>query len=148
MTKETEREREAKKHLNKRQIDFIQEYMKTNNITQSAIKAGYSPKTAAVQGCKLLKNVKVHNYIEAINERLESARSADIQEVMEYLTSVMRGEVKDQFDMDVSIQDRTRAAGELARRLDVKAKNLNIECAVNIIDDIPKDVEIIDEEDN
>ena len=148
MTKETEREREAKKHLNKRQIDFIQEYVKTNNITQSAIKAGYSPKTAAVQGCNLLKNVKVRNYIEAINERLESARIADIQEVMEYLTSVMRGEVKDQFDMDVSIQDRTRAAGELARRLDVKAKNLNIECAVNIIDDIPKDVEIIDEEDN
>ena len=148
MTKETEREREAKKHLNKRQIDFVQEYMKTNNITQSAIKAGYSPKTAAVQGCNLLKNVKVHNYIEAINERLESARIADIQEVMEYLTSVMRGEVKDQFDMDVSVQDRTRAAGELARRLDVKAKNLNIECAVNIIDDIPKDVEIIDEEDN
>ena len=55
MNKETEKEKEAKKHLNKRQIDFIQEYMKTNNITQSATKAGYSPKTAAVQGCNLLK---------------------------------------------------------------------------------------------
>lgn len=141
MNKETEREKEAKKHLNKRQIDFIQEYMKTNNITQSATKAGYSPKTAAVQGCNLLKNVKVRNYIDAINERLESAKIADIQEVMEYLTSVMRGEAKDQFDMDVSIQDRTRAAGELARRLDVKSRNLNVECAVNIIDNIPNEVD-------
>lgn len=141
MTKETEREKEAKKHLNKRQLEFIQEYMKTNNITQSAIKAGYSPKTAAVQGCNLLKNVKVRNYIDAINERLESAKIADIQEVMEYLTAVMRGEAKDQFDMDVSIQDRTRAAGELARRLDVKSRNLNVECAVNIIDNIPNEVD-------
>lgn len=141
MNKETEKEKEAKKHLNKRQIDFIQEYMKTNNITQSATKAGYSPKTAAVQGCNLLKNVKVRNYIDAINERLESEKIADIQEVMEYLTAVMRGEAKDQFDMDVSIQDRTRAAGELARRLDVKARNINIEGAVNIIDNIPKEVD-------
>ena len=141
MNKETESEKEAKKHLNKRQIDFIQEYMKTNNITQSATKAGYSPKTAAVQGCNLLKNVKVRNYIDAINERLESAKIADIQEVMEYLTAVMRGEAKDQFDMDVSIQDRTRAAGELARRLDVKARNINIEGAVNIIDNIPNEVD-------
>nr|DAQ35804.1 MAG TPA: Terminase small subunit [Caudoviricetes sp.] len=141
MNKETEKEKEAKKHLNKRQIDFIQEYMKTNNITQSATKAGYSPKTAAVQGCNLLKNVKVRNYIDAINERLESEKIADIQEVMEYLTAVMRGEAKDQFDMDVSIQDRTRAAGELARRLDVKARNINIEGAVNIIDNIPNEVD-------
>lgn len=142
MKKETEKEKEAKKHLNKRQIEFVQEYMKTNNITQSAIKAGYSPKTASVQGCNLLKNIKVKNYIDAINERLESANIATIEEVMEYLTSVMRGEQKDQFDMEVSIQDRTRAAGELARRLDVKARNIQIEGAVNIIDDIPADAEL------
>ena len=147
MTKETDKEIEAKKHLNKRQIAFIQEYMKTNNITQSAIKAGYSPKTAAVQGCNLLKNIKVQNYIDAINERLESANIATIEEVMEYLTSVMRGEQKDQYDMEVSIQDRTRAAGELARRLDVKARNVHIEGAVTIIDDIPDDVEVEDVED-
>ena len=147
MKKETSKEKEAKKHLNKRQIDFVQEYMKTNNINQSAIKAGYSPKTASVQGSRLLSNVKVAAYINAINERLESDKIADIQEVMEYLTSVMRGEKKDQFDLDPSLSERTKAASELAKRLDVKARNLNIECAVNIIDDIPDDMEIEDEED-
>ena len=144
MTKETNKEKEAKKHLTQRQLWFVQEYMKTNNITQSAIKAGYSPKTASVQGSRLLTTVKVANYIEAINERLESEKIADIQEVMEYLTSVMRGEKKDQFDLDASLSERTKAASELARRLDVKAKNVNVDLAVTIIDDIPEDVEIID----
>ena len=147
MKKETSKEKEAKKHLNKRQIDFVQEYMKTNNVRQSAIKAGYSPRTASVQGSRLLSNVKVSAYINAINDRLESDKIADIEEVMEYLTSVMRGEKKDQFDLDPALSERTKAASELARRLDVKARNLNIECAVNIIDDIPDDTEIEDEED-
>jgi phage terminase small subunit len=147
MSKETSKEKEAKKYLNQRQARFVQEYMKTNNITQSAIKAGYSPKTAHVQGCNLLKNIKIVNYIDAINERLESEKIADIQEVMEYLTSVMRGEKKDQFDIDASLSDRTRAAGELAKRLDVRAKSIQVECAVNIIDDIPdsEDIEIEDD---
>ena len=148
MKKETSKEKEAKKHLNKRQIDFVQEYMKTNNINQSAIKAGYSPRTASVQGSRLLTNVKVSAYINAINERLESDKIADIEEVMQYLTSVMRGEKKDQFDLDPSLSERTKAAGELAKRLDVRARNLNVECAVTIIDDIPEDVEIIDDEEN
>ena len=147
MKKETSKEKEAKKHLNQRQIRFVQNYMKTNNITHSAIDAGYSPKTAHVQGCNLLKNTKVSEYINAINERLESDKIADIEEVMQYLTSVMRGEKKDQFDLDPALSERTKAASELAKRLDVKARNLNIECAVNIIDDIPDDTEIEDEED-
>ena len=153
MKKETSKEKEAKKNLTKRQIDFVQEYMKTNNVRQSAIKAGYSPKTASVQGSRLLTNVKVSAYIQAITERLESDKIADIQEVMEYLTSVMRGEKKDQFDLDPALSERTKAASELAKRLDVRARNLNIECAVNIIDDIPDsdDIEIeddVDEESN
>ena len=147
MKKETSKEKEAKKHLNQRQIRFVQNYMKTNNITHSAIDAGYSPKTAHVQGCNLLKNTKVSAYINAINERIESDKIADIEEVMQYLTSVMRGEKKDQFDLDPALSERTKAASELAKRLDVKARNLNIECAVNIIDDIPDDTEIEDEED-
>lgn len=145
MTKETAREKEAKKHLNNRQINFALAYKESNNITQSAIKAGYSPKTACAQGCNLLKNLRVIEYIEAIDERIASAKIADITEVMEYLTSVMRGEVNDQFDMEPSLQDRTKAAGELARRLDVRARNITIEGAVQIIDDIPDDVEVEDE---
>ena len=148
MNKETEREKKAKKQLTQRQIRFVQDFMKSNNVTQAAIRSGYSKKTASVQGSRLLTNVKVAEYVDAINERLESDKIADIQEVMEYLTSVMRGDAKDQFDLDASLSERTRAASELAKRLDVRAKTLNIEGVVNIIDDIPDDVEIIDEDDN
>lgn len=147
MRKETSKEKEAKKYLNQRQIRFVQEYMKTNSVRQSAVVAGYSPKTAQAQGGRLLQNVRVQAYIQAINERLDSDKIADIQEVMEYLTSVMRGEKKDQFDLDAALSERTKAASELARRLDVKAKNLQIDCALTIIDDIPDDVEIEDPED-
>ena len=148
MNKETEREKKAKKNLTQRQIRFVQDFMKSNNVTQAAIRSGYSKKTASVQGSRLLTNVKVAEYVDAINERLESDKIADIQEVMEYLTSVMRGDTKDQFDLDASLSERTRAASELAKRLDVRAKTLNIEGVVNIIDNIPEDVEIIDEDDN
>ena len=147
MNKETEREKKAKKELTQRQIRFVQDFMKSNNVTQAAIRSGYSKKTASVQGSRLLTNVKVAEYVDAINERLESDKIADIQEVMEYLTSVMRGDTKDQFNLDASLSERTRAASELAKRLDVRAKTLNIEGVVNIIDDIPDDVEIIDEDD-
>lgn len=147
MTKETQKEKELKKQLNKKQTDFVLEYLKTNNITKSAIKAGYSPKTAAVQGSRLLTNVKIASYVEAVNERMESDKIADIQEVMEYFTSVMRGEKKDQFDLDPTLSDRTKAASELAKRLDIREKTINVNGVVNIIDNIPEDAEIIDDED-
>ena len=147
MTKETQKEKELKKQLNKKQMDFVLEYLKTNNITKSAIKAGYSKKTAAVQGSRLLTNIKIASYVEAVNERMESDKIADIQEVMEYFTSVMRGEKKDQFDLDPTLSDRTKAASELAKRLDIREKTINVNGVVNIIDNIPEDAEIIDDED-
>ena len=68
MTKETDREKEAKKHLNQKQIAFALNYTENHNITQSAISAGYSKKTASVQGCNLLKNTNVREYIDSILE--------------------------------------------------------------------------------
>lgn len=147
MRKETDKEKECKRNLPPRYIKFVHEYMKTDNMTQSAIRAGYSPKSAYAQASRLLKNNRVQDYIVAIRERLDNDKIADIQEVMEYLTSVMRGEKKDQFDLDPALSERTKAASELAKRLDVKAKNINVDCAVNIIDDIPDDIEVEDEED-
>ena len=100
-----------------------------------------------MQGSRLLTNVKIASYVEAVNERMESDKIADIQEVMEYFTSVMRGEKKDQFDLDPTLSDRTKAASELAKRLDIREKTINVNGVVNIIDNIPEDAEIIDDED-
>ena len=53
------------------------------------------------------------------NEKLEqkqNSRIASQDEVLEYLTRVMRGEEKDQFDLDASLQDRTKCAELLGKR--------------------------------
>lgn len=54
--------------LNPRQEKFVHKYIKTLNVTQSAIKAGYSPQSAHVQGSRLLKNEKVSRYIKEQKE--------------------------------------------------------------------------------
>lgn len=55
--------------LNIKQKTFVQEYLVDLNATQAAIRAGYSPKTAEVQGSRLLSNVKVQ---EAIQEAMKA----------------------------------------------------------------------------
>ena len=50
--------------LNEKQLIFAKEYLVCMNATQSAVKAGYSEKTAYSQGCRLLKNVKVKAYVD------------------------------------------------------------------------------------
>lgn len=42
-----------------RQARFVEEFMVDRNATQAAIRAGYSPKTAGVQGCQLLKRLNI-----------------------------------------------------------------------------------------
>ena len=73
---------------------------------------------------------------------LEEARIADASEVLRYLTSVMRGEVKDQFDLDPSLQDRTKAAELLGKgyRLFVDKQEISGKVeGVTIINDIPRE---------
>ena len=56
-------------------------------------------------------------------EQAKTEAIADATEVMQYLTSVMRGEVKDQFGLDAPLSERTKAAQELAKRtIDVETR--------------------------
>jgi len=78
--------------LNDRQRQFYKEYVVDANATQSAIRAGYSKKTAYSQGQRLLKNVEGQKYLEELMEEKEKALIASQDEVLKYLTSVLRGE--------------------------------------------------------
>lgn len=135
MSKTIRRKRLKPDYLNQKQFEFFENYLATNNITQSAIDAGYSEKTAGQQGCRMLKSIKGQNYIAERMAELDEEKVATANEVLEYLTSVMRGEVQDQFDLEPSLSDRTKAASELARRL-VDTKSAVI--PVKIVDDIPR----------
>jgi phage terminase small subunit len=55
--------------LNARHIAFVAEFVVCLNATQAALKAGYSPKTAAVQGSWLLKMPKIAEAIEKARSR-------------------------------------------------------------------------------
>lgn len=78
--------------MTKTQKRFADEYLIDTNATQAAIRAGYSKKTAYSQGQRLLKKVEVQRYIKEQAEKVQNKKIADATEVMEYLTSVLRGE--------------------------------------------------------
>lgn len=79
-------------NLTAKQKRFCDEYLIDLNATQAAIRTGYSEKTARSQGQRLLTNADIKNYIDSMLEQMHNERTADAQEVMEYLTSVMRKE--------------------------------------------------------
>ena len=132
---------EAKANLNDQQIAFGEYYVATLNATQAAIDAGYSEKTARQQGSRLLTNVYIKAYIDALLQELEDQRIAKADEVLKFLTSAMRGEVKDSFDLDPSLQDRMKAAELLGKRYKLFVDKYEIEGKlepVTIINDIPR----------
>ncbi len=102
--------------LTQKQAIFAKEYIKTGNATQSALKAGYSEKTAQAQGSRLLTNVMVASEISRLNEKKEKKAIMDAQEVMELFSAIARGEVKDQFGLDATLSDRLKAMNEIAKR--------------------------------
>lgn len=114
--------------MNERQKRFADEYIISGNAYQSAIKAGYSPKYAKTDAHKLLENTRIKNYIDERLAQLESDKIADQQEVLKYLSAVMRGEMTEQTlksvgesgqvitEIDVGAKDRIKAAELLGKR--------------------------------
>lgn len=102
--------------LTPKQKAFADYYIETGNATEAAKKAGYSKKTAAVIGTENLTKPNIKQYIDIRMKEIESKRIASGEEVLQYLTKVMRGEERDQFDLDASLQDRTKAAELLGKR--------------------------------
>lgn len=102
--------------LTPRQRAFCDYYIETGNVTESAKRAGYSEKTAHVIGTENINKPALKQYIAERMKPAEDKRIADADEVLQYLSDVMRGAVKDQFGLDASLQDRTKAAQELMKR--------------------------------
>lgn len=115
-----------KDKLTPKQKKFCDEYLKLGNATQAAKNAGYSEKTAYRTGADNLKVPHILDYINARQEQIASKDIADIEEIMKYLTDVMRGKIKDQFDLDASLSERTKAAQELLKR-NVDDRKMNLE---------------------
>lgn len=137
---------------------FVEAYVSDvkRNQTQAAIKAGYSEKTAAQQASRLMNDEEVKAAIEEMEKELHEQNTAQANEVVEFLTSVMRGESVDHIPLLVgdgvqkltegipSAKERLKAAEMLGKHygLFTERTQLDIDGAVQIIDDIPRGEDI------
>ena len=131
--------------MNARQRKFCDEYLISGNATDAAIKAGYSPKTAKQTGSENLAKPDLRAYIDEQLEKLHSAKIADAQEVLEYLTSVMRGEHTEQVlklagdgiqtitDIEVSAKERIKAAELIGKRYALFSDKMDLGGAVPVV---------------
>lgn len=139
-----------------KQQAFADYYIELGNATEAYLKAYpnvIKETTARANGSRLLTNANVSAYIEERMEQLKSERVADQQEVLEYLTSIMRGEHTEEVlrgigegaqvvdDIDVSAKDRIKAAEMLGKRYKLWTEKSEVEVsgAVQFIDDISGD---------
>lgn len=88
--------------LNVRQEKFCLEYARTGNATQSAIEAGYSAKTIASNIDKLLKNTEIQKRISELTEEYKTSKIADIQEMQETLTAIIRQTMTEEVLMSIN----------------------------------------------
>lgn len=101
--------------LTYREARFIDEYMNCGDKAIAAEKAGFAVKNFTNKGNALLKKSYIADEIAYRTEIYASELIADRDEILEYFTAVMRGEVKDQFGLDAPLSERTSAAKELKK---------------------------------
>lgn len=82
----------TKNGLTDKQKRFCDEYLCDMNATQAAIRAGYSKRTAYRTGADNLKKPQIRAYIDKRMAEKDAELIATQNEVLQYLTSVMRGE--------------------------------------------------------
>lgn len=133
---EDEKTKQEYEKLTEKQKRFIDYYIETANATESAKRAGYSEKTAKNIGAENL--TKLNFFIQKKLEEKEEDRIASQDEVLQYLTKVMRGELKDQFGLDASLQDRTKCAELLGKRYGtfIEKKEVRGNHIVELVDDV------------
>ncbi|GAB6200349.1 terminase small subunit [Lactiplantibacillus plantarum] len=77
--------------LTPKQRKFANEFIKTNNAYQSAIKAGYSKAYAKNAGKFLLENIGIKNYIQQKTGNVEKRESEEADEVLKNIYRISAG---------------------------------------------------------
>lgn len=108
--------------LTAKQQRFCDEYLIDLNASQAAIRAGYSSKYANTNASKLLKITTIKDFLAQRMAEKEAGLIADQDEVLKYLTSVMRGQSKASVVVVESTGDFTSAAREMEKAPDEKER--------------------------
>ncbi|AVX31814.1 phage terminase small subunit [Carboxydocella thermautotrophica] len=141
--------------LTEKQKAFCDYYIEMLNATESYKRAGYKVKSedaANAAASRMLRNVKVRKYIEERMKQKESERIASQDEVLEFLTRVMRGQETEEVvgftesgpvkeKKAPSTKDRVKAAELLGKRYALFTEKVNVSgnMGVVIVDDIKAD---------
>ena len=112
------------KKLTQKQQRFVDEYIISGNATQAAIRAGYSKKTARFVGAENLTKPNIKDELEKRNAEIKSQKTMDMQEVMERLAAIARGETVEQqvtnkgtvVEIEPKISDQIRAMELIGKR--------------------------------
>lgn len=124
--------------LTPRQKAFADEFLKCGNATEAAKRAGYSEQSARQMGTENLSKPSISSYIQERQKQIDDERIADIAEIQRFYSSVLRGEVKDQFGLDASLETRIAAGRELMKRFEKAETNKNDSRGITIINNIPR----------
>ena len=139
--------------LTEKQKRFADYYIETSNATEAYMKAGYNVKDANVaraNASRLLANANVSAYVQQTMESKDKERIASQDEILTYLTMVMRGETKEEVlrglgkgyqdidKLEVSAKDRIKAAELLGKRYAMWTDKQQIDgnVPVQIVDDV------------
>ena len=129
-----------------KQRRFCDEYLIDLNATQAAIRAGYSEKTAGSIGSENLKKPEISAYLRARMREKDRQLVADQNEVMEYLTRVLRREELETVvgvdgkrrRIPASLRDANKAAELLGKRYAMFTDSVILDGEMpKIYDDIP-----------
>lgn len=124
--------------LTPKQKAFADEFLKCGNATEAAKRAGYSEQSARQMGTENLSKPSISSYIQERQKQIDDERIADIAEIQRFYSSVLRGEVKDQFGLDASLETRIAAGRELMKRFEKAETNKNDSRGITIINNIPR----------
>lgn len=138
------------KGLSPKQKRFADEYIKTGNAYQSAINVGYSKQYAKARSHKMLENVSINQYIDNNLEIIQKESIAEADEIMRYLTRILRAEEKEEILVYVgdgmqeiqtirpNAKDRIKAAELLGKRYRMWTDKQEIDFVTPIfLNDVP-----------
>jgi len=140
--------------LTPRQRMFADYFIETGHQRNSAVKAGYSEKAARQTSSKLIKMPLIKEYIAERMAQKDKEVIASQDEILSFLSQVMRGEVKDQIPLldgdgyqklvhldEAATKDRIKAAELLGKRhaLWTEKKEIEGDLSINIAVDYGDD---------
>lgn len=126
------------KDLTPKQKAFADEYLKCGNATEAAKRAGYKERSAQQIGAENLSKPVIIAYISERQKQIDDSRIADAAEVQRFYSSVLRGEIKDQFGLEASLDTRMAAGRELMKRHERTEGQRQDTGGVVIVNNIPR----------